>query len=122
MKTFLKILSVCLISVQTFAGPGASGGGMTPIISLTCQDRTVVTLDNWMHKGRASFHVWVQSLGNEAKYIPVQFLEKQSGLRILKLLDRHPYCSRSLVEISDSNWDLVSACGGLKRVVNCRKR
>jgi len=123
MKSFLKILSVCLVSIQTFAGPGASGGGMTPVETLICENRSVVTLDQWISESRYMPDIWIQYEGSPiARNIPIKVSRQRNNLRIFELLDNQSSCTNYLKEVSAYNWNFVTSCIGTKRAFNCRKR
>lgn len=111
-----------LITLLTFTSMAHAwaGGGMTPIVTLTCEDQTRVRVDEWISEERHSPSIGLQFPGDsKERTLRVRVLRQQNNLRVFEFLAPHPYGLTSLEEISQSNWNLVRFGG--QWIVNCRK-
>ncbi len=126
MRNYFLISSfvVFLISSNGFASGVITGGGGMPgptFVELKCEQGlqinfTEFTLNNVLWASNA---ISIQSVGSAPANQPVVVSRNNSGTRILSYGDA--FCTRSLNEVNNKNWILVSHCEGKTFPLNCER-
>lgn len=115
----LGLLSLCPLAWAK-AGVDNSGGGMDmPMVTLGCQDTKIQFREFSVCENKlgAGGFVWVTSSGSQRQEYPTSLSYGNNGGRIIGFSDF--YCTRNLIEINQSNWQLVSNCEGKQFTSQC---
>lgn len=119
------ILVFVFTTINVFAGPSISGGGLDmPYSKLQCGNILQARFyENLQVPAQGAYQQYIYLAYTNAP--EAQFLMNVSsasnGNIKFTILDRHPYCETSLADVGMQQWTLFRTCEGQIQKTDCQK-